>query len=79
MASRITLFLRFSAEQDGVLPPDLAAEYLGVSRAALNKLAIKRLAFKRVLNTRYYGVKSLRDYKWWKAALYAPSKAVLSD
>lgn len=69
MPSRVTKFLKFQKDEGGILPPDLAREYLGVSRQALHALAKrKKVHFITVKGVRYYGRDSLNDYKWIRAA-----------
>jgi len=69
MASSYTRFLKFQREQNGIFPPTLAMALLGVSRARLNQLATsKQVDYIRCSGRRYYGVKSLNNYKFWRSA-----------
>ena len=69
MPSSHYTFLKFQKEQEGTLPPTLAAAFLGVSGSRLSELARKgRLQFKTVAKARHYGVRSLREYKFARLA-----------
>ena len=69
MPSRITKWLKFQHEEGAIFPPDLAREYLGISRQALDSAAKrKKLRYVTLRNVRYYGMNSLNEYKWLRAA-----------
>ncbi|MDF1811415.1 MAG: helix-turn-helix domain-containing protein [Verrucomicrobiales bacterium] len=69
MTSKVSRFLQFQRQQAGVLPCNLAAAYLGVSRQTLYKLRktgkIKTIGTGGVI---YYGMNSLNDRKWYMSA-----------
>lgn len=74
MPTNITLFLKFQNDQGGVLPPKLAANYLGVSRQSLNYAKqLERLDSMMVSEVTYYGMKSLRLYKEMRTARNSPA------
>jgi len=69
MPSNITTFLAFQQNQGGVLPPKLAAKYLGVSTQALcYAFSTGKLDAQQVSGITYYGHKSLRLYKEMRTA-----------
>lgn len=79
MASSSTRFIDFQNAQNNILPPALAASYLGVSRARLHQLAKKgRLEYMTISGRRYYGIKSMSNYIWWRSAFRARTREYLA-
>lgn len=76
MATNISRFLAFQQEQGGVLPPKLAASYLGISRQALNDAKTKgRIENMMVSEVTYYGFKALKLYREMRTARHSIAKS----
>lgn len=70
MPSNITRFLAFQRDQDGVLPPRLAAQYLGITQQALGQaLARQKVEAMKHAGRAYYGWRSLRFFKEYRSAV----------
>jgi len=69
MTSKVTRWRKFDKEQNGILPCNLAAAYLGVSRQQIYKWRKSgRLATIGTGGVTYYGMKSLSNMKWEQSA-----------
>lgn len=69
MPTNVFEFLKFQRDQNGILPPHLAAQYLAMSRQGLLDAAnAKKIAYQMRGKTRYYGYNSLRLYKEMRTA-----------
>ena len=59
---------RFLEEQNGVYPATYAAQVLKISLQALHMAAKSgHIKYFKVGNKRLYGLKSVRDYRWFKS------------
>lgn len=80
MPSNVTRFLNFQRGQDGVLPPRLAAQYLGITQQALTQaLAKRKVEAIRHAGRAYYGCRSLRFFKEYRTAVDRASKVFNID
>jgi len=79
MTSKLTRWLKFEKEQNGIVPCNLACAYLNISRQQLYKWRkAGRIATIGTAGVNYYGMKSLRDMKWEQNAIRS-AKAKLPD
>jgi hypothetical protein len=69
---KLTGFLVFQSEQDGALPASAAAVMLKVSEQAVYAASERgRIKFFQWGRNRFYGVASLKDYRWTWARKFA--------
>ncbi len=75
--NRLELWRVFSLKENGILPPQLAADYLRMTLEGLRKAAARGwIPYIRVGRIRYYGKKSLENYKFTKSKKFPENQRI---